>query len=68
MDTEAGRIIPDGEIKHEISHQRNYRAWVEENRVTLRSIPLKDPVAVVRVFPDMRKEASSVLGRELFMG
>jgi hypothetical protein len=29
---------------------------------------LKDPVAVVRVFPDMRKEASSVLGRELFMG
>jgi hypothetical protein len=29
---------------------------------------LETPVALVRVFPDMRKEASSVLGRELFMG
>jgi hypothetical protein len=29
---------------------------------------LESPVAVVRVFPDMRKEASSILGRELFMG
>ncbi len=26
------------------------------------------PIAVVRVFPDMRKEASEVQGRELFMG
>jgi hypothetical protein len=29
---------------------------------------LENPVALVRVFPDMRKEAGSVLGRELFMG
>jgi glutamate synthase (NADPH/NADH) large chain len=46
VDTEAGRIIPDGEIKHEISHQRDYRAWVEENRITMGSIPLNDPVSV----------------------
>jgi hypothetical protein len=29
---------------------------------------LDRPIAVVRVFPDMRKEASEVQGRELFMG
>ena len=29
---------------------------------------LDRPIAVVRVFPEMRKEASQVGGRELFMG
>ncbi len=29
---------------------------------------LDSPIAVVRVFPDMRKEASQARGRELFMG
>lgn len=29
---------------------------------------LDRPIAIVRVFPDMRKEASEVQGRELFLG
>jgi hypothetical protein len=29
---------------------------------------LDRPIAVVKVFPEMRKEASQVQGRELFMG
>ncbi len=46
VDTEAGRIIPDGEIKYEISHQQPYREWVEQNRITFISVPLKEPVKV----------------------
>ncbi|HEX3051604.1 MAG TPA: glutamate synthase large subunit [Aggregatilineaceae bacterium] len=46
VDTEAGRIIPDAEIKERISHQVPYREWVEKNRITFISVPLKDPVPV----------------------
>jgi glutamate synthase (NADPH) large chain len=46
VDTEEGRIIPDGEIKDSMSHQRPYRDWVEKNRITLKSIELQYPVSV----------------------
>ncbi len=46
VDTEEGRIIPDSEIKNQISHQQPYRQWVENNRITLSSIPLQRPVSV----------------------
>ena len=46
VDTEEGRIIPDGEIKDQMSHQLPYREWVEKNRITLASIPLQYPVSV----------------------
>lgn len=46
VDTEEGRIIPDGEIKDKMSHQLPYRDWVEKNRITLASIPLQYPVSV----------------------
>ena len=46
VDTEEGRIIPDAEIKERISHQRPYRQWVKENRITFVSVPLAEPVPV----------------------
>jgi glutamate synthase (NADPH/NADH) large chain len=46
VDMAAGRIIPDGEIKDQISHQRPYREWVETNRITMSSIDLSEPVQV----------------------
>ena len=46
VDTEEGRIIPDAEIKDRISHQRPYRQWVQENRITFVSVPLAEPVPV----------------------
>ncbi len=46
VDTQEGRIIPDREIKERISHQKPYRQWVEQNRIRLADIPLKNPVPV----------------------
>ena len=46
VDTEAGRIIPDEEIKHKISNQQPYAEWVERNRITLRNIHPPRPVEV----------------------
>jgi glutamate synthase domain-containing protein 2/glutamate synthase domain-containing protein 1/glutamate synthase domain-containing protein 3 len=38
VDTEAGRIITDNEIKGKIARQRPYRRWLEENRIELRGL------------------------------
>jgi glutamate synthase (NADPH/NADH) large chain len=46
VDTEEGRIIPDEEIKDQISHQRPYREWVEKHRVRFTDIPVKNKVMV----------------------
>jgi glutamate synthase (NADPH/NADH) large chain len=46
VDTEAGYIIPDQEIKDTISHQQPYREWVEQNRIRMADIPLGKPVGV----------------------
>ncbi|MBN2064003.1 MAG: glutamate synthase large subunit [Sedimentisphaerales bacterium] len=35
VDTEAGRIITDNEIKSKISRQKPYRRWLDENRIEL---------------------------------
>ncbi|MBN2503685.1 MAG: glutamate synthase large subunit [Anaerolineales bacterium] len=46
VDTQAGRIIPDEEIKHKISNQQPYTEWVEKNRITMKKVPAKRSVAV----------------------
>jgi glutamate synthase domain-containing protein 2/glutamate synthase domain-containing protein 1/glutamate synthase domain-containing protein 3 len=38
VDTEAGRIITDNEIKGKIARQKPYRRWLEENRIELRGL------------------------------
>jgi glutamate synthase (NADPH/NADH) large chain len=44
VDTEAGRIIPDEEIRHQVATQRPYRAWIQENKIDLDTLPrVKSP-------------------------
>jgi glutamate synthase (NADPH/NADH) large chain len=39
VDTEAGRVISDEEIKHQVATQKPYREWLDENRIDLSSLP-----------------------------
>ncbi len=39
VDMEAGRIIPDEEIKHKIATQAPYGEWVKDNLVSLAGLP-----------------------------
>jgi glutamate synthase (NADPH/NADH) large chain len=43
VDTVEGRLIPDEEIKEKVATARPYRAWLEENRIDLASIPPQPP-------------------------
>ena len=38
VDTVAGRIVTDNEIKSKIARQKPYRRWLEENRIELRGL------------------------------
>ncbi|MGD0384910.1 MAG: glutamate synthase large subunit [Solirubrobacteraceae bacterium] len=46
IDLEAGRIVPDAEIKHRVATQRPYGAWFDEHTVHFDQIPLREPVAL----------------------
>lgn len=39
VDTEEGRIIEDSEIKDKIIHQKPYKKWLDENMISLDSLP-----------------------------
>ncbi|AGF71265.1 glutamate synthase large subunit [Corynebacterium halotolerans] len=39
LDTEAGRIVPDGEIKRQLADARPYREWIRHNFVPLAGLP-----------------------------
>jgi len=39
VDTRVGKIVTDEEIKHEVSTQRAYGAWVEANKIELSHFP-----------------------------
>ncbi|MFT4035819.1 MAG: glutamate synthase large subunit [Patulibacter sp.] len=39
MDLEAGRIVDDAEVKHEIASQQPYAQWVQERKVRLSDLP-----------------------------
>jgi glutamate synthase (NADPH/NADH) large chain len=39
VDTEEGRIISDEEVKHKVSIQRPYQAWLDENKIDLAALP-----------------------------
>lgn len=43
VDLEAGRIIDDGEIKHEVATQQPYGRWFRENTVHLDMLPERAP-------------------------
>jgi glutamate synthase (ferredoxin) len=39
VDLEEGRIIDDGELKHQIANEQPYAEWLRENLVTLEELP-----------------------------
>jgi glutamate synthase (NADPH/NADH) large chain len=39
VDLERGRLVPDKEIKAQLSGRQPYRQWLDENQVTLESLP-----------------------------
>ena len=45
VDTAAGRIIEDDEIKAEISAQEPWETWLSENRINLRDLPEREHIA-----------------------
>ncbi len=45
VDTAAGRIIEDDEIKAEISAQEPWETWLSENRINLRDLPDREHIA-----------------------
>lgn len=44
VDTEAGRIIEDAEVKAELANANPWREWVEENLVKLEDLPEREHV------------------------
>jgi glutamate synthase (NADPH) large chain len=49
-DLEQGRIVPDEEIKHRLAARQPYGEWIEQNQVTLDSLP--EPPRVIPSDPD----------------
>ena len=48
VDTKAGRIIDDEELKHAVANEHPYRQWLDENLVDLHQVPDVPHEAVVR--------------------
>lgn len=40
VDTESGRLIDDHELKQQLAHEHPYRQWLDENLISLESIPI----------------------------
>ncbi|MGB0386726.1 MAG: glutamate synthase large subunit [Ardenticatenaceae bacterium] len=44
VDTAAGRIISDEELKSQIANEKPYRQWLDENLITLNQLPSNNPL------------------------
>ncbi len=42
VDFEQGRLVPDEELKQDISNKRSYGSWLREQRIQLSELPLHD--------------------------
>jgi glutamate synthase (NADPH) large chain len=61
VDTEAGRIVEDEELKEEISRRKPYGRWLRENKIALSSIDESPPTAT-------RRELASLVQRQKVFG
>jgi glutamate synthase (NADPH) large chain len=58
VDTAAGRVIKDNEVKSRISRSKPYRRWLEENRIELKGLfQVPGPVGVDRRTLNLRHRA-----------
>ena len=67
IDTAAGRIIEDDEIKHELATQHPYREWVEGNTVSMADLPQREHVAYSDLSVHRRQRAFGYTQEELKM-
>ncbi|HEV8551186.1 MAG TPA: glutamate synthase large subunit, partial [Polyangiaceae bacterium] len=61
VDTEAGRIVEDEELKDEIARRKPYGRWLRENKIALSEIEASPPTAT-------RREHASLLQRQKVFG
>src|SRR5260221_4918754 len=68
VDTGAGRILPDAELKQAIARRRPYRRWIDENLVRLDALPranapapIDDSERALEVFGYTREEVRDVV-------
>ncbi|GAB2473706.1 glutamate synthase large subunit [Xylanimonas ulmi] len=45
VDTGAGRIVEDDEVKAQLAGQQPYQRWIDDNKITLASLPEREHVA-----------------------
>jgi glutamate synthase domain-containing protein 2/glutamate synthase domain-containing protein 3 len=60
VDTVAGRIISDKEIKHQLASRQPYQQWLEQNQITMEHLP--EPSRVHRA------DSSTLLSRQRAFG
>ena len=68
VDTGAGRIVPDAELKLAIARRRPYRRWIDQNLVRLDALPrasepaaLRDGASALAVFGYTREDVRDVV-------
>jgi glutamate synthase (NADPH) large chain len=61
VDTEAGRIVEDEELKEDIARRKPYGRWLRENKIALSSIDESPPTAT-------RRELASLVQRQKVFG
>jgi len=61
VDTEAGRIVEDEELKDEIARRKPYGRWLRENKILLSEIEVSPPTGT-------RREHASLLQRQKAFG
>ncbi|GAA1734740.1 glutamate synthase large subunit [Isoptericola hypogeus] len=65
VDTEQGRIVEDDEVKSQLAAQRPYAQWVEENSISLESLPEREHVAHSPASVQRRQRAFGYTSEEL---
>jgi glutamate synthase domain-containing protein 2/glutamate synthase domain-containing protein 3 len=60
VDTGAGRVVEDDEIKRRMASRRPYRSWVAANRVGIEELP--EPLAVPQPDPTALRERQAAFG------
>jgi glutamate synthase (NADPH) large chain len=51
IDTLAGRIIEDDELKEQLAAEHPYRRWLDDNLITLESLPVRVPATSLAPLP-----------------
>ncbi|MDO8144974.1 MULTISPECIES: glutamate synthase large subunit [unclassified Isoptericola] len=65
VDTAQGRIVEDDEIKSQLASQRPYGEWIEQNSISLDSLPEREHVAHSPASVQRRQRAFGYTSEEL---